>query len=542
MKTEQSIETRVRRLIRYIEDMEKGLIQIPAFQRDFIWTNNDRKDLFDSLKNGYPIGSIIFWKPLKHLDVYYMDEQKIGAYSVPSKKEESVYILDGFQRLSTILGCLINPNKTALEFDNKILYDKFILFYDLKEEEFFIPRNTKTEVYQIPVYELIDTKAGFRFQRNLMSQNYSETEIDLYTERYERLGTTLIDYQLPSIDIIGGEIEEIVKIFSRINSKGTLISPDWMISALSNQKDFRLGTEIDELIEELKNFNFSEIKREILLQCITNSFGKVHFDQFTRRNTRKIEDLVKRSDFIEVTNRTIISIKKAVKFLFEELLVVDYKLLPYSNQLIFITDFFNQIENPAPEQLLKLKDWFWLTTYANYFTVYSLSKQREAYNHFQKFLRNEEEHPFYNDSPDIPFDVAEFPEKIFFGSVRAKSLLLFMLNYANNFKKVDYNNVFGMNVSYLFYNYKNEDGNYFPETVVPFLAVQQEKLRKTKDMSYLITDYTDDYKKFFITKEMQGLYKDRHGIKEVIQLRKNLIIENEKQFIKKWQNHLQYPI
>ena len=64
MKAEQSIETRVRRLVRYIEDMEKGLIQIPAFQRDYVWTNKDRKDLFESLKDGFPIGSIIFWKPL----------------------------------------------------------------------------------------------------------------------------------------------------------------------------------------------------------------------------------------------------------------------------------------------------------------------------------------------------------------------------------------------------------------------------------------------------------------------------------------------
>jgi uncharacterized protein with ParB-like and HNH nuclease domain len=71
MNDKQHIQTRVRRLIRYIEDMEKGLIQIPAFQRDFVWSNNDRKDLFDSLKKGYPIGSIIFWKPLeKNIDIY----------------------------------------------------------------------------------------------------------------------------------------------------------------------------------------------------------------------------------------------------------------------------------------------------------------------------------------------------------------------------------------------------------------------------------------------------------------------------------------
>ncbi len=60
MSTKLQINTRVRRLIHYIGDLESGLLQIPVFQRDFIWTNKSKLDLFDSLKHGYPIGSIYF--------------------------------------------------------------------------------------------------------------------------------------------------------------------------------------------------------------------------------------------------------------------------------------------------------------------------------------------------------------------------------------------------------------------------------------------------------------------------------------------------
>ena len=122
-----------------------------------------------------------------------------------------------------------------------------------------------------------------------------------------------------------------------------------------------------------------------VLQCITNSFGKVYFDQ------SKIELLIKqqKDNFIVVARNSIESVKKAVQFLFEELLVMEGKLLPYGIQLIFITDFFNQVKNPTENQLKKLKTWFWITTYASYFTMYSLSKQREAYYQFQKFLKDE---------------------------------------------------------------------------------------------------------------------------------------------------------
>ena len=57
------INTRVRRLFNYLNDFEDGKIQIPPFQRDFVWTNDKKLELLDSLKNGYPIGSVLFWQP-----------------------------------------------------------------------------------------------------------------------------------------------------------------------------------------------------------------------------------------------------------------------------------------------------------------------------------------------------------------------------------------------------------------------------------------------------------------------------------------------
>ncbi len=542
MSAKLRINTRVRRLIHYIEDIENGLLQIPAFQRDFVWTSKNKLDLFDSLKNGYPIGSILFWQPI---DKEHIESQEIGPYTIPSKHDNFFYILDGFQRLSTILGCLINPKKTTLQYNKEIGKD-YLMCYDLETEEFFParhknveqffnPATRKMEPYQVPVYDLIDTRAAFALERELKNKGFKEDAVEKYIDRYERLGTTLIDYSLPSIDIIGGEIEEVVEIFSRVNSKGATISPDWMISALSYNKDssFRLGTEIDNLIEELKIYNFEDIKRELILQCITNSFGKIHFDQLTKSDTRQIEKLVKRPDFIEVTHKTIISIQKAVRFLFEEFLVIDSKLLPYGNQLVFITDFFNQIESPSPKQLTNLKKWFWTTTYANYFTIYSLSKQREAYYQFQNFLKDENINPVFNDKPDSKFEVIDFPNKIFFGSVRAKALLLFLLNYSNHFQSVDAQEVENLNLNYLFYDVKDEKGNFLPESAIPIINTLNAKFPKSKDMSFLLEKYTDEYRNYFLTPEMSKIYSNRYNgfHSKILEQRKQLIIEAERVFV-----------
>jgi uncharacterized protein (DUF2164 family) len=525
MSANIQINTRVRRLIHYIEDIEKGVIQIPAFQRDFIWTNKNKLELFDSLKRGYPIGSVIFWQPTP--DKITSETQKIGPYTIPLKTENFFYVLDGFQRLSTLIGCLINPNKTKLGIDDsQILSKEFKIYYDLLNEEFFIPRTTNTEVYQIPVYNLINSSIAFAFEKELRKKIEDEKEVELLMDRLTQVGTTLIDYVLPSIDIIGGEIEEVVEIFSRVNSKGSVISPDWMISALTYDKDkkFRLGTEIDKLVEELKVYNFSNIKRELILQCITNSFGKVYFDQ-----SSKIEQLVRRPEFIDVTYKTVNNIKKAVQFLFEELLIVDSQLLPYGIQLIFVTDFFNQVENPTDNQLRELKKWFWITTYSSYFTLYSLSKQREAYNQFQKFIKDENENPVYNDRPDVPFSVADFPSKIFFGSVRAKALILFLLNHSNDFRSVKVDDIEELDLSYLFYDIKDDKGNFYPESAVPRLNFIENKYKKTKDLSHLLEEESDSLNKLFITKDIQKVYQNKDL---VLKLRKNLIEDAETNFYK----------
>jgi hypothetical protein len=527
MTAKLQIQTRVRRLIYYIEDIEKGLIQIPAFQRDFIWKTNDKINLFDSLKRGYPIGSILFWRPENEK---FGRNSEIGPFTIPDSNGEYFYILDGFQRLSTLFGCLINPQKTKLPC-NKVVWERnFNICYDLDAEEFFIPRAQRLKPFQVHVYELIDTRFSFVFQRNLFNQQFKEEQISIYSERYEKLGTTLIDYALPSIDIYGGQIEEAVEIFSRVNSKGAVISPDWMVSALTynRDKDFRLGSLIDDLFVDLSIYNFNaeySIKRELILNCITNSFGRAYFDQ-----SNKIEDLAKRDDFIDITLKTIESIKKAVLFLFEELLVVNGRLLPYGPQLIFITDFFNTIENPTQEQIEQLKRWFWITTYSGYFTIYSLSKVREAYNVFQQFLKGETDNPIYNDRPGIQFSVNEFPNKIYMGSVRAKALILYLLNQSNNFEKVDAQEVDGLIISYLFSSEeaKDEKGNYLPENFVPFLDNDKNRhYKKQKEVFNLLYDIPEK-EEFLISLEMDLLL---YTEKEILNLRKEEIIKREKEFV-----------
>ena len=134
MRTPLKIDTRVRSLRSYLDEFEKGAFQVPSFQREFLWDTEAIKQLFDSIKNRYPIGSIQFWQPAEFGEIWLDNDVKIGPYKIiqPSNEPKPIFILDGLQRLSSLFGCLINPekyNKNRLNLDEETYNDKFRIYY-----------------------------------------------------------------------------------------------------------------------------------------------------------------------------------------------------------------------------------------------------------------------------------------------------------------------------------------------------------------------------------------------------------------------------
>ncbi len=376
-------------------------------------------------------------------------------------------------------------------------------------------------------------------RKHFESINISEEQIERYYDRADELGQIFNNYDIASVDINFADITEAVEIFRRINEKGVQISKDWIVSALTNTPNFRLGSEIDVLLQELKGYEFDKLKRDILFQCIQSSFGKIYFDY-------KIEDLVKRADFESTTRLAIESIKKAVKFLYEHLFVLNSRLLPYNAQLIFLTVFFNEVQNISEHQIITLKKWFWITSYSNYFTINSLSNQRKSFNRFRDFIFNEEIDPVYYDNDKLQFTALDFPQKITMGSVRAKSLALFMINYALGIKgisvyEINAENIESFELGSLFSLPQSDNcsENYIPiieKRIEDIDSIKIESLSRKKrpsDYSKLLKQENTD---IFISATMVDIYLSQNlTLKEkrekILSERKLFIIAKEKAFV-----------
>lgn len=419
MKKSINIETRS--MTKILDDLRQGFIQIPPFQRDFVWERNRIRELFDSIKNDYPIGSILLWKPREWKE---WDTKRLGGYILPKTQGQQIYVLDGYQRLSSLFGCLTNPEKSGLDFDNKQLNESFSLYYDLEDESFVYMGGREPKPCQVPVYILLSTMEFRRYYRKYIENFVDDNILETYLDRADALSRSLIDYKIAVIEVTNAELDDAVDIFSRINSKGTEISPDWMVNALAYRTDFSFALEIDNLKMRLKRYHFEDISRTALFRCYQSAFDdKMYIDQ------SNIEKLAKRSDFVDVVKETTPHIERAVRFLYNELNVIDNKLLPYNTQLIFLMTFFKKISNPTKEQITALKEWFWITSYSNYFTIYSLSSQRKAFAQFVEYLDGKKDNIVFIDEGRQKFSTLTMPEKISLQSVRCRSLLLYELYY-----------------------------------------------------------------------------------------------------------------
>lgn len=418
------IETNIRLLVNLLDDLRMGKLQIPPFQREFVWTREKIKQLFDSISQSYPIGSIILWKPAQKMG--WKNISNIGAFQIPNADDKEVYILDGYQRVSSIFGCLTNPNKTNLQYDLDNWQSLFNLYYDLEDESFvYLRTGSSPQPCQVPVFILMSTSEFRQYSRKYIeNSNISPEKVDVYLDRADTISARLFSYQVACIEITNANIEEAVDIFSRINSRGTEISFDWMVNALSYDKDnsFKFADLIDELQDGLKEYNFDGISRNVLFRCYQSAFGKLYIDQ------TDIEALARRSDFPSVTKNLGQYITRAVEFLHNDLKVIEYKLLPYPTQLIFMMEFFRQIAQPSEQQLVDLKKWFWITTYSNYFTTNSLANQRKAYDHFVRYLQGVESDMLYSENHAKRDNTLAFPKVIRMDAVRNKALILFCLN------------------------------------------------------------------------------------------------------------------
>ena len=111
-----------------LSDIRNRDLVLPEFQREYVWTKEQAKQLMVSLWKGYPIGSLLFWKTDNPPELK-------NVVSLPERLGTIQVILDGQQRLTTLY-MLIEVEVPPYYNQSDIQTDITGLYYNLNDGDF----------------------------------------------------------------------------------------------------------------------------------------------------------------------------------------------------------------------------------------------------------------------------------------------------------------------------------------------------------------------------------------------------------------------
>lgn len=364
------------RIEELVDRVKQGDIKIPKFQRPFVWSRRAILDLFDSVYKQYPIGSILLWLTNEKL----ASERHLGELDIAERPDiyPTNYLLDGQQRLSSLCG--------ALYWDEKNFKSQWNVAFDLDTETFFHPKKPLTS-RQFPLNKLIKT-SDFLSQCRVLE---SLPDKDVMIERAEGLLKSIKDYKMAAVLIGDMRLDEVAPIFERINSKGrNLEMVDLMRAATWKESgeggdSFDLNSTIVAVRKALEERNFADVPEAHILRSLAASAGLgIYRESINQLRDKSATELKNAAD------ESIESYRRAVDFVTSEFDLSSYAYMPYAHQLTLLVEFFHQCPKPSYSQREALKEWFWRTSFSNYFKVFNTGDQKRDLDLIRKFAKGDD--------------------------------------------------------------------------------------------------------------------------------------------------------
>ena len=396
-----------------VEQVAAEKIRVPRFQRAFVWKQTDLHDLLDSVLRGFPIGSILIWDT----EISIESALRVGPIEISSRPGGQVgYLLDGQQRVSTLVGTLRLPDEAEPIVDDV----NWCLYCDLDRREFLPIPPDKVEARHFPVRSLLDTAGFITACRRIEKGAGDPSKVRRWLNEADRLANAFRDYQLPLIRIREADLDSAVTVFARLNRKGRKMAADEMVSALTYQEgQFHLARKLDEFKDELDGKGFGDLDRVLLLRSVLAALGRDIY-------AKDWADLMVKPEVREMLPEAFESaesgIKRALVFL-KVLGVTSDRLLPYGLQLVLLGEFFRLCREPDPNVLDLLRRWFWVTSFTGWFGGVNTAQATRALAEIRK-LSDGTGTGF--SAVDLDASARPFPERFDGRSARVRAFLLYL--------------------------------------------------------------------------------------------------------------------
>lgn len=228
-------------LPKLLADVRSGHIQVPRFQRPFVWEDERRVELLRSLRAGIPIGSLLVWRTTHNRLPSF---EAIAGIKIPrpTKGQTISYLLDGHQRLTTLFAAFLAPGASSKK-DRATAQDDDTpasIFFDLEQNDFVVG-NPNRVWHCLPLHLFLDAVAiRQHFRTKEREGAVSAAEVDRLQEIAEGVLYAMQWCRIPVIPLSTDDVELATRTFHRVNSQGVPMTEFHMVAALTWGDEFDL--------------------------------------------------------------------------------------------------------------------------------------------------------------------------------------------------------------------------------------------------------------------------------------------------------------
>ncbi|QDV69033.1 hypothetical protein Poly24_27470 [Rosistilla carotiformis] len=359
-----------------LESIQQNKFVLPAIQREFVWKPEQIARLFDSLMQGYPFGTFLYWKVDKSNSSKYKFYSFVCNYherDAPHCPQLPVFydtdltaVLDGQQRLTALniglCGSMAwklpgkwknNPNAYPLRHLYLDLLAKHGDVDDAGEKyrfEFLTEERAtadKPEECWFKVSEILGMQSGPSMLLWLNERLPQEKTNQAFTTLDQLFQVIHNKNLLSYYEEASQDLEKVLNIFIRMNSGGTVLSySDLLLSIAVAQWTGDARKEIHTLVDELNNTGDGfTLTKDLVLKAglMLADIGSVGFkvENFNRENMEILEQR-----WPEVKKSLKVAVQLLASFGFtEKTLRADSALLPiayYINHRKLDTKYLTQ--------------------------------------------------------------------------------------------------------------------------------------------------------------------------------------------------------
>lgn len=367
-----------------LRDVHSGEIQLPEFQRNWIWDDQKIRRLIASISQSYPIGVITMMK-YKAVPLKLGHRLLTGADGKDNAVEE--LILDGQQRLTAIYCAAFSSKAVSVQGKDQFYYLDIKKCLDPNEErinaivavpedrkiktnfnrDIVLDLSTREQEYE---HEMFPLNLAFNSTEHMDWSNgykehhdYSREFIHRVDSFFREVITSITAYKLPVIKIEKASTEAVCKIFENINVGGMVLTVFELVTAAFSAQGFNLREDWEKCRKKIHD------RTTDVLNCVDEMSFLKSITLYSKYNAEKGTASCRNTDLLDLPLGVYKSSRDALlkgyertrTFLYNQC-VFRLRDLPYPAQIIPLSAICAHLDDhtfnePATQNILKR--WFW---------------------------------------------------------------------------------------------------------------------------------------------------------------------------------------